>query len=250
MESPTPRARRAAGSHENAGSAERLEGSGTHSRAAAAKPARNVKTGLAAPVLVLNKGFQPVRITTARQGFTLLYLGRARALDRSYEPHDFGQWASLSTLELTEDDELIGTPRGRIRVPRVILLSSYNRVPQAPLRLSRRNIFLRDGFTCQYCGERPGTRELNLDHVMPRSRGGRSTWENLVTSCRDCNLRKGWSTPEEAGMLLRSRPVRPSWSTALVMAAPTRRYVEWEPFLAGIESPFVPDDEDIEAAEE
>jgi 5-methylcytosine-specific restriction endonuclease McrA len=216
----------------------------------AARSPGHGKTGLCAPVLVLNRSFQPVRITTARHGFTLLYLGRARALDRSFEPHDFHQWASASSaLDGGEGDEFIGTPRGRIRVPRVLLLAGYNRVPHAPLRLSRRNIFLRDGFTCQYCGERPGTRELNLDHVMPRSRGGRSTWENLVTSCRGCNLRKGWATPEEAGMLLRSRPVRPGWSTALVMAAPTRRYVEWEPFLAGLPAPMLPDDE-IDAAEE
>jgi 5-methylcytosine-specific restriction endonuclease McrA len=199
------------------------------------------KTGLAAPVLVLNRSFQPVRITTARHGFTLLYLGRARALDRTYEPHDFHQWSALA---VAAEDEAIGTPRGRIRVPRVLLLSGYNRVPHAPLRLSRRNIFLRDAFTCQYCGRRPGTRELNLDHVMPRSRGGRSTWENLVTSCRDCNLTKGWATPDEAGMLLKTRPTRPGWSTALVMAAPTRRYVEWEPFLAGIEAPAMGDAEE------
>lgn len=207
-------------------------------------------------MLVLNRSFQPVRITTARHGFTLLYLGRARALDRSYEPHDFHQWTLLSDRASREaerggdGDEFIGTPRGRIRIPRVLLLSGYNRVPHAPLRLSRRNIFLRDGFMCQYCGRRPGTRELNLDHVLPRSRGGRSTWENLVTSCRDCNLRKGWATPDEAGMLLRTRPARPGWSTALVMAAPSRRYVEWEPFLQGIEAPTLPDDDDeADAAE-
>lgn len=237
-----------------AGSSE-LAGAGGSGGSAppAGRPRLGTKTGLAAPVLVLNRSFQPVRITTARHGFTLLYLGRARALDRSYEPHDFDQWASLSALaiEIAPGDEYIGTPRGRLRVPRVLLLSGYNRVPHAPLRLSRRNIFLRDGFTCQYCGRRPGTRELNLDHVVPRSRGGRSTWENLVTSCRECNLRKGWATPEESGMLLRTRPARPGWSTALIMAAPTRRYAEWEPFLAGLEGPTFPDDEeDADAAEE
>jgi 5-methylcytosine-specific restriction endonuclease McrA len=245
VESPTPRA------------------SGDRNSSSGVRPERRelrAKTGLSAPVLVLNRSFQPVRITTARHGFTLLYLGRARALDRSYEPYDFHEWSRLSgpahhaaAPSLAHDGEAyIGTPRGRIRVPRVLLLSGYNRVPHAPLRLSRRNIFLRDGFTCQYCGRRPGTRELNLDHVMPRSRGGRSTWENLVTSCRECNLRKGWATPEESGMLLRSRPARPGWSTALIMAAPTRRYAEWEPFLAGLEGPVMPDDEDddADAAEE
>lgn len=206
---------------------------------------RATRTGLDAPVLVLNRHFQPVRITTARQAFLLLYIGRARALDRRFEPHAWDQW---SATVLEADDESVGTPRGPVRVPRVLLLSGYSRTPQAPLRLSRRNIFLRDGFTCQYCAIRPGVRELNLDHVMPRSRGGRSSWDNLVTSCRDCNLSKGYQTPEEAGMHLRVRPSRPSWALALAMAAPSTRYPEWEPFLGGIEPPDVRDDED-EAAE-
>lgn len=239
MEAPTPRVVRDRSNHSSTLEQRELR----------------TKTGLSAPVLVLNRSFQPVRITTARHGFTLLYLGRARALDRSYEPHDFQEWAMLSRSPQAsthapddhEDDEYIGTPRGKIRVPRVLLLAGYNRVPHAPVRLSRRNIFLRDGFTCQYCNRRPGVRELNLDHVMPRSRGGRSTWENLVTSCRTCNLRKGWATPEESGMPLRTRPTRPGWSAALIMSAPRRRYAEWEPFLSGLEGPvmlFEMDDED------
>lgn len=189
------------------------------------------RTGLRSPVLVLNKGYQPVRITDAKHGFSMLFLGRARALDAAYEPHDFGAW---SRRRPARDDEAIGTPRGLICVPRVLLLNDYNRVPRAPLRLSRRHVYMRDDYTCQYCHGRPGVKELNLDHVLPRSRGGRSTWENLVTSCRSCNLEKGWSTPEEAGMGLATRPVRPSWSMALSLAAQRRRFVEWEPFLAAV----------------
>ncbi|GAB4115054.1 MAG: HNH endonuclease [Sandaracinaceae bacterium] len=195
---------------------------------------RATKTGLNAPVLILNRSFQPVRIATARHAFTLLYLGRARAIDATFEARDFEQWAMLTP---GPHDDAIGTPRGLLRVPRVLVLVGYNRVPSAPLRLSRRNIFLRDGFTCQYCGGRPPLRDLNLDHVQPRSRGGRSTWDNLVTSCRTCNVKKGYATPEECGMTLRARPHRPSWSMALRMAAPTTRYKEWEPFLEGLPEP-------------
>jgi 5-methylcytosine-specific restriction endonuclease McrA len=195
---------------------------------------RGTKTGLSAPVLVLNRSFQPVRITTARHAFTLLYLGRARALDAAFEARDFEQWAALAP---GPGDDAIGTPRGPLRVPRVLLLRGYNRVPSAPLRLSRRNVLLRDGFTCQYCGARPPVRDLNLDHVLPRSRGGRSTWDNLVASCRTCNIKKGYATPEECGMYPCTRPNRPSWSMALRMAAPTTRYAEWEPFLEGLPEP-------------
>lgn len=197
-------------------------------RAATSDTAR---TGLRSPVLVLNRSYQPVRITDARNGFSMLYLGRARALDATYEPHDFAEWIDR---EPSADDESIGTPRGAICVPRVLLLNEFSRVPRAVLRLSRRHVYMRDEYTCQYCGRRPGVKELNLDHVLPRSRGGRSTWENLVTSCRQCNLKKGRSMPEEADMQLRKRPLRPSWSLALSLAAQRRRFVEWEPFLAEV----------------
>lgn len=196
-----------------------------------AAPRETTKTGLAAPVLVLNRNFAPVRITTARQAFTLLFLGRARALDARFEPHAWDEWASS---EPSVTDETIGTARGPIRVPRVLILVSYGRVPTAPLRLSRRNIFLRDQFTCQYCGDRPHVRDLNLDHVVPKSRNGKSTWDNLVTSCRHCNLKKGYRLPDECGMIPRSRPTRPGWSAALRMAAPTQRYPEWGPFLGQV----------------
>jgi 5-methylcytosine-specific restriction endonuclease McrA len=196
--------------------------------------------GLSAPVLVLNRSFQPVRVTTARMAFTMMYLGRARALDAGFEPHDFEAWSRFAPAP---DEEWIGTTRGKVRVPRVLLLSGYNRVPRAAVRLSRRNVFLRDGYTCQYCGRSPHARELNLDHVMPRSRGGRSSWENLVTSCRDCNLRKGGSTPEECGYLLRRPPVRPTWSAAVQLAASPRRFREWDPFLASATPAAMPIDE-------
>ena len=189
---------------------------------------QTARVGLRSPVLVLNRGYQPVRITDARDGFAMLYLGRARALDAAFEPHDFGEWKAR---RLTPQDEAIGTVGGPIGVPRVLLLNHYNRVPRTPLRLSRRHVYMRDDYTCQYCGRRPGLKELNLDHVCPRSQGGRSTWENLVTSCRRCNLEKGGATPEEAQMRLRTRPVRPSWSLALTLAASRRRFAEWEPFL-------------------
>lgn len=189
------------------------------------------RVGLRSPVLVLNKSYQPVRITDAKQGFSMLFHGRARALDAAYEPHDFSAWMRRRPRP---GDEAIGTPRGPVCVPRVLLLEDYNRVPRAPLRLSRRHVYMRDEYRCQYCGVRPGVKELNLDHVLPRSRGGRSSWENLVTSCRPCNLKKGRSTPEEANMLLHKPPVRPSWTMALTLAAQRRRFVEWEPFLAAV----------------
>jgi 5-methylcytosine-specific restriction endonuclease McrA len=187
-----------------------------------------VSQGLHAPVLVLNRSYLPIRVTTARQAFEMLFMGRAFALDGEYEHHDFETWMARRPAE---SEETIGTTHGPIAVPRLVLLATIKRVPAAQVRLSRRNVFLRDGHTCQYCDQRLPARDLNLDHVIPRSRGGTSTWENLVTSCRECNLRKGRHLPAECGMHPRRLPVRPRWSAVLHLVAGNRCYEEWQPFL-------------------
>ncbi|MEM7606224.1 MAG: HNH endonuclease [Myxococcota bacterium] len=179
------------------------------------------------PVLVLNKSFQPVRITTARTAFSLLYGDRALAMDASYEPLSFTEWADLPS----EGEPTIATPNLTLRIPRLLLLREFNRVPRTPLRLSRKNVFLRDGNACVYCDSR---KDLTLDHVLPRSRGGPSTWENLVCCCRKCNLAKGRRTPEEAGMTMRRPPKRPTWNVVVQLAGVRESVPHWEPFLASI----------------
>jgi hypothetical protein len=159
----------------------------------------------------------------------LLYGGAAHALDEKYEAYDFASWMGTKPRH---DDETIGTSSGPLRVPRLLLLHRYGRVPMTTLRLCRRNVYLRDNYTCQYCGKRPMLKDLNLDHVKPRSQGGTATWENLVTSCRRCNFRKGGFTPEGAGMRLLHEPTRPNWTMAVALSASPRHFAEWEPFLS------------------
>jgi 5-methylcytosine-specific restriction endonuclease McrA len=184
---------------------------------------------LSAPVLVLNRHFEPVQVTTARRAFILLYGGAAHALDEDGEAYDFELWRSLP---VRESDDALPIVNGVLRVPRVVHLHRYDRTPRASVRLTRRNLMLRDAHQCQYCGRRPPVRDLNIDHVMPRSRGGDDTWENLVTACRHCNLRKGWRTPEEANMRLNRRPFRPKWTvSAQILLAVSQRFKEWDPFL-------------------
>jgi len=184
---------------------------------------------LSTQVLVVNRHMQAVHITTARRAFVLLWSEIAHALDESWIAHDFERWSQVA---IRDDNVWIGTSRGRIRVPRVIQLVMFDRMPRSTVRLTRRNVFLRDGHTCQYCARRAAPRELNLDHVHPRSRGGPMTWENVVCSCRVCNLRKGGRTPAEANMRLIRKPVRPRWSPILALAYSPSRPREWEPFLA------------------
>jgi 5-methylcytosine-specific restriction endonuclease McrA len=179
-------------------------------------------------VLVLNRVYRPVHVTSVRRAFTLLYQGAARALDEQFRLFDFESWSALAAAS---HHEAVGTVGGRVRVPRVIVLLAYERLPRARVRFSRLNIYDRDQDTCQYCGLRLRRSELNLDHVVPRSRGGATSWENVVCSCIPCNLRKGGRTPEEAGMQLRRVPVRPRWTPLFRHAARRVLHAEWRPFL-------------------
>ena len=184
---------------------------------------------LSKPVLILNRVFAPVQLTTAKRAFVLLYGGGARAVDELGEEYEFDGWRELPVRDADDALPIVG---GALRVPRVLHLHRYDRTPRVTVRLTRRNLMFRDQHQCQYCGKQPPLRDLNIDHVMPRSRGGGDSWENLVTACRVCNLRKGWKTPEEANMRLARRPFRPKWSmTAQILLGAAMQYREWEPFL-------------------
>ena len=180
-------------------------------------------------VLVLNRRYQPVHVATVRRALMLLCEGGALALDASLVAHDFSRWVALSSDDGREGERII-TPRLALWVPRVIVLREYDRLPQRRLRLSRANIYARDGHRCQYCQRTFHRSLLNLDHVVPRAQGGGNSWDNLVCSCIRCNHRKGGRTPEEAGMRLLRRPFAPRWSP--VFRPPSRRYAEWTAFLS------------------
>ena len=180
-------------------------------------------------VLVLNRVYRPVHITSVRRAFTLLYQGAARALDEQFQLFDFESWSALAAAA---GHDSIGTVSRRIRIPRVIVLMAYEHLPKTRVRFSRFNIYARDESTCQYCGRRFRRAELNLDHVVPRSRGGGTNWENVVCSCIACNLRKGGRTPDEAGMRLLHAPARPRWTPMFRSATRRAFYREWRPFLS------------------
>ncbi len=190
-------------------------------------------TVLNSKVLVLNRAYMPIHVTSVRRALSLLYQDIARAVDAQYRTFDFESWA-----ELAESEDRIGLVGRAIRVPRVILLLAYDRVPKRYVRFSRYNIFARDANRCQYCGIQYARSELNLDHVIPRSRGGRSVWENVVCSCLRCNRVKGGRTPTEAGMRLIHVPRRPEWTPFMLETFSLRRYREWAPFLSGVDAAY------------
>ena len=185
-------------------------------------------------VLVLNRIYQPVHVTSVKRAFSLLYQGIAKAIDDQYKLYEFSDWAELSAAE----HDSVGTINRRIRIPRVLVLSAYEHLPKGRVRFSRLNIYARDGDICQYCGRKLARNELNLDHVIPRSQGGKTSWENVVCSCVPCNLRKGGRTPDQAHMTLLKRPLRPRWTPFFRGSARRVTYREWLPFLTLAEASY------------
>jgi len=184
-------------------------------------------------VLVLNRLWQAVNVCTARRALTLLFQGHAQAVltmdDGAFRTFDFSQWHGLSQEQ--EHPESIATISFRIRVPRVILLLAYDRLPKKEVKFTRHNIFERDKNTCQYCGKVFDRQDLNLDHVVPRDRGGPTTWENIVCSCIPCNTRKANRTPLEAGLHLIRKPKRPKWRPFVQINFTIYQHDSWKHFI-------------------
>ena len=187
---------------------------------------------LAYPTLVLNKNWTPIQTMTTRKAIGLVAGGAAHIIDPlTYEVHDLDSWSAVSIARDCFE-------RGRIRSmifclepPEVIVLTEYNGIGQRSVVFSRGNLFRRDHYTCQYCGAQPGIKDLSIDHVTPRSRGGKSTWGNCVVACFECNRHKADSTPREASMRLRKKPVKPSWN-AFITISRRRRCESWNRFIS------------------
>ncbi len=192
---------------------------------------------LSSSVLVLNRNYAAVRVVTARRAFVLLSKSSAEVLDnhdQDFETFDFASWIDHSKEHRQRPalfDLFVMTPRFAIAVPIVIRLVTYDRVPKREVNFSRRNILARDENRCQYCGKKLPASQLSLDHVTPKSRGGKSSWTNVVTACNPCNTRKGGRMPWEASMKLRKTPAVPKKNPALADKIESQRYFVWRHFL-------------------
>src|SRR3954453_7035926 len=186
---------------------------------------RNV---LELPTLVLNRNWQPVHVTTVVRALVMLWNETAKDV----EPDEFRlhDWADWSQLEPAAGHPCVRSARRSLRAPEVICLAHYDRLPGAAVTFSRRNVAKRAHHPCQYCGTQPGAEAITIDHVIPRSQGGTSSWTNCVAACDACNARKADRTPEQAGMRLRKRPVRPEWKP--FYASLGARVASWDRFMA------------------
>jgi 5-methylcytosine-specific restriction endonuclease McrA len=192
---------------------------------------------LGASVLVLNRLYMAIHVVNVRRAFVLLCRDLAEVVhleEGQFANYNFNSWREISELKAQfkePHEDWIRSVNFEIQVPRVIRLLCYDRVPKQTVRFNRRNIFARDGNRCQYCGKRFPTSELSLDHVVPRSRGGDTNWENVVCSCVKCNVRKGGRTPQEAHMTLVKHPVKPKRSPLLAIKLGNPKYQSWKTFL-------------------
>lgn len=200
---------------------------------------QNVRA-LDSSVLVLNKFYAAVHIINVKRAFALLFKDSAEvvAIDNGqYNSYDFLSWVDISAFkagfELPDEDqyESIRTFSIEIRVPKIIRLVVYDKLPKTRVKFNRKNIFARDKNVCQYCGKRFPTSELSLDHVVPRAQGGKSTWENIVCACTDCNKHKGGCRPAEAGMKLIRKPVQPRYCPIIQLKLGSNKYQSWKQFL-------------------
>lgn len=180
------------------------------------------------PTLVLNRSWQPLGVNTVARALVKVWNDTARVVD----PTDYQlySWEDWSELRADGAEDVIRTANMTLRIPEVIVLTRYNRLPKRKVAFTRRNLFRRDNFTCQYCGNQQRGDQLTIDHVLPRSRGGQSTWSNCVLACSDCNSRKADRTPNEAGMPLLAEPVRPRWKPEY--SAKDIRVDSWSKFIS------------------
>lgn len=188
-------------------------------------------------VLVLNRQYMAIHIIGARRAFSLLFRHLAEVIsfeDGGYSNYDFQSWCDVSQFKRNfepDGQDWVATVNFHVAVPRIIRLLFYDRLPRVEVKFNRRNIFARDKNRCQYCGKRYPTKELSLDHIVPKSMGGKSVWQNVVCACLKCNIKKGGRTPKQAGLELVKKPVKPKRNPLVHVHLGYQRYKSWKQFL-------------------
>jgi len=167
--------------------------------------------------LILNKYFVPIHIVHYRRAVSILYQNHGKALDNNFMQYTWENWLNYSVKPTTLDDgyHFLNTINYKVAVPDTIVLIGKNYIPRQDIQYTRENIFHRDKNICQYCGLKFKRDELTLDHILPKSLGGKNTWTNVVVCCKRCNNVKGNRTPAQAKMVLLRPPIEPKWYTPL-----------------------------------
>lgn len=186
-------------------------------------------------VLVLDKNYQPVKITTAKLAIMLLFSEKTLVLDSDYNTYDLTEWIEYSRIIGSAENpstNVLRSSKINIVVPEVIVLPTYVRKNghSKKVKYSRMSIFRRDDYQCQYCGKKFRRPDLTVDHILPKSKGGSSGWMNITTACKPCNWKKADRTPSEAGMKLLNPPRIPAWKDTISLPEGQIKNI-WSNFL-------------------
>lgn len=182
-------------------------------------------------VLVLNRNWQAINVRNPAEVFCQMTTDVATGLDISGETMVPVKWEHWINLPIREQDDFVQTANGKIRIPTVVVLANYAKVPKKRPSFSLKSIWLRDDGVCQYTGKKLGRGEGNIDHVLPRSRGGESTWENCVLASKQVNSKKANHLPEEAGLKLKRKPFTPQELPVTFFIQNPFQIADWEYFL-------------------
>ena len=181
--------------------------------------------------MVLNRSWVVIGTTTVKDAIVLMSRDSARGVcTESFVMYSWDEWVNSET-NLPKVDFYIRTPSLAIPAPQVVILTNYNDVSKSSIKFSNRAVYRRDKFICQYCKKKFKTEDLSIDHVIPKSRKGPTSWENCVTSCFKCNNKKSDKTPKEAGLTLLTQPKKPKWNPVFHIK-PEYRPDSWNPLLS------------------
>jgi len=182
-------------------------------------------------VLILNKHWIPINTTTAKHSFALMYTHNARGMmieEDKVVPLEWNEWVSLN---LKENDRTVKTVKGFIKIPTVIVLTNYDKIPRQTIKFTQKNLWERDNFTCQYTGKKVTRTNGNIDHIIPRSQGGKTSWENCVIAHKEINAIKADRTPEQAGLKLLKKPSAPKFMPVSFYIKNKDKIEDWNLFL-------------------
>ena len=166
-------------------------------------------------VLILNRSYVAIQVVDWKKAITLLVSDKADVIDEEYRKYSFLDWKELSAMMKESPSGFVRSPSCKIAIPEVIILKAFDRLPSSDVKFTRRNIYKHYDNVCCYCGKKFDTKGLNLDHIMPKSRNGKTDWMNIVLSCIPCNTDKANRTPLEAGLHMHYQPTKPTWRHSL-----------------------------------
>lgn len=183
-------------------------------------------------VLILNKYWIPINTTTPRHSFSLMYSENAKGLlveNDKVLPLEWHEWINVN---IKENDKKIKTVNGYIKIPTIIVLNHYDKIPRQIVKFTQKNLWERDNFTCQYTGKKVTKTSGNIDHILPKSQGGKTSWENCVIAHKEINAIKADRTPEQAGLKLLKKPAAPRLMPVSFYIRNNENVKDWELFLS------------------